>query len=253
MVEVVIIGAGPVGSYLAGILRNMDITVLERAPQVGHKACSGLISTNLDKFVKTPRDCIDHKVKGAVMRSPGGAELELRKKDTAAYVINRPRFYRWIAGRAEDKVKFSTAAKGFSIKGDKALLDTSKGKVSADVVIDCLTLTVSAEQKRAMETLKALRLVSSELGLATVLGVSNISFGLPSRPTLSAAFFAMALEAGLGAAIINPLEEKMMDAYRSAMVLLSADERAERYVSHYGDAVVKPAASEAKASNLPKV
>jgi len=125
------------------------------------------------------------------------------------------------------------------------------GLPAADVVIDCLTLTVSAEQKRALETLKALRLVRDELGLTTALGVSNISFGLPARPVLSAAFFAMALEAGLGAAIINPLEEKMMDAYRSAMVLLGADQRAEQYVARYGGVAVKPVTTAADGGELP--
>lgn len=109
------------------------------------------------------------------------------------------------------------------------------GLPSQDLVIDCLTLTVSAEQKRALETLRALRMVRDELGLATALGVSNISFGLPSRPVLSAAFFAMALEAGLKAAIINPRDEQMMDAYRSALVLLCQDVRAEAYIAHYAD------------------
>ncbi|MDX9833499.1 MAG: homocysteine S-methyltransferase family protein, partial [Anaerolineae bacterium] len=103
------------------------------------------------------------------------------------------------------------------------------GLPKEDVVIDCLTLTVSAEQKRAMETIRALRAVRDELGLATVLGVSNISFGLPNRPVLSATFFAMALEAGLAAAIVNPKEERMMDAFRAAMVLLGKDERAEEF------------------------
>jgi 5-methyltetrahydrofolate--homocysteine methyltransferase len=102
-----------------------------------------------------------------------------------------------------------------------------------DLVIDCLTLTVSAEQKRALETLRALRQVRDELGLATALGVSNISFGLPSRPVLSSTFFAMALEAGLKAAIINPKDEQMMDVYRSALVLLCQDVRAEDYIAHY--------------------
>ena len=111
-----------------------------------------------------------------------------------------------------------------------------------DVVIDCLTLTVSAEQKRARETLAALRLVGDELGLGTVLGVSNISFGLPARPVLSAAFFTMALEAGLAAAIINPKDERMMDAYRSAQVLLGHDLRAEEYIAHYGAAQLAPQA-----------
>jgi 5-methyltetrahydrofolate--homocysteine methyltransferase len=71
--------------------------------------------------------------------------------------------------------------------------------------------------------------------------VSNISFGLPSRPVLSATFFAMALAAGLDAAIINPKEEKMMDAYRAAMVLLGHDERAEEYIACYATAFASPA------------
>jgi 5-methyltetrahydrofolate--homocysteine methyltransferase len=120
----------------------------------------------------------------------------------------------------------------------RRILDAARtaGLPDEDVIVDCLTLTVSAEQKRAMETIRTLRLVAGELGLATVLGVSNISFGLPCRPVLSSAFFTMALEAGLGAAIINPKDERMMDAYRSAMVLLGKDLRAERYVAAYGGA-----------------
>ncbi len=120
----------------------------------------------------------------------------------------------------------------------RRILDAARaaGMPDEDVIIDCLTLTVSAEQKRAMETIRTLRLVAGELGLSTVLGVSNISFGLPCRPILSSAFFTMALEAGLGAAIINPKDERMMDAYRSAMVLLGRDLRAERYVAAYGGA-----------------
>ncbi len=112
------------------------------------------------------------------------------------------------------------------------------GLPKQDLVIDCLTLTVSAEQKRALETLRALRLVRDELGLPTALGVSNISFGLPSRPVLSSVFFAMALEAGLKVAIINPKDEKMMDAYRSALVLLCQDVRAEAYIGHYAEQAV---------------
>ncbi|MBI2355161.1 MAG: homocysteine S-methyltransferase family protein [Deltaproteobacteria bacterium] len=107
------------------------------------------------------------------------------------------------------------------------------GIPDADVIIDCLTLTVSAEQKRAVETLRAIRLVKQKLGLSTVLGVSNISFGLPQRPLISAAFFAMAMEAGLDAAIINPRDKAMMDAWRSAQVLLNRDLRAADYIEAY--------------------
>ncbi len=117
----------------------------------------------------------------------------------------------------------------------------AEGLPAEDVVIDCLTLTVSAEQRRALESLRALRLVKKELGLATVLGVSNISFGLPARPVLSSVFFAMALEAGLDGAIINPKDERMMDAYRSAMVLLGRDDRAEEFIAVYGGQVAPQA------------
>ena len=115
-----------------------------------------------------------------------------------------------------------------------------------NVIIDCLTLTVSAEQKRARETLTAIRLIKERFGLNTVLGVSNISFGLPRRPLISSAFFAMAMEAGLDAAIINPKEEAMMDTWRSAMVLLNKDLKAGAYIEAYkGNAsapAVEPAA-----------
>jgi 5-methyltetrahydrofolate--homocysteine methyltransferase len=92
-------------------------------------------------------------------------------------------------------------------------------------------LTVSAEQKQAAETLKAIRTVKGSLDLNTVLGVSNISFGLPCRPLISSVFLAMALEAGLDAAIINPKERTMMDAWRAAMVLLQKDPHASAYIA----------------------
>jgi 5-methyltetrahydrofolate--homocysteine methyltransferase len=104
------------------------------------------------------------------------------------------------------------------------------GITGNNVLIDCLTLTVSAEQKQAVETLNAVRLVKERLGANTVLGVSNISFGLPRRPVISSSFFAMALAAGLDSAIVNPKEQAMMDAWRSAMVLLDKDPHAARYI-----------------------
>ncbi|MGA7828262.1 MAG: homocysteine S-methyltransferase family protein [Geobacteraceae bacterium] len=117
------------------------------------------------------------------------------------------------------------------------ILETAQklGIPRQDLVIDCLTLTVSAEQKQAVETLSAIRMVKDRLFLNTVLGVSNISFGLPSRPLISSTFFAMALQSGLDAAIINPKEHAMMDAWRAAMVLLQKDLRAANYIEAYRD------------------
>jgi 5-methyltetrahydrofolate--homocysteine methyltransferase len=115
-----------------------------------------------------------------------------------------------------------------------------------NLLLDCLTLTVSAEQARAMETVRAVRLARERLGVNTVLGVSNISFGLPRRPLVSSTFFAMALAAGLDAAIINPKETAMMDVLRSAMVLLNRDPQAAAYIAAYAGSqeAAVPAAAE---------
>lgn len=102
-----------------------------------------------------------------------------------------------------------------------------------NVIIDCLTLTVSAEQKRALETIIAIQHVKAKFGVNTVLGVSNISFGLPSRPLISSTFFTMAIASGLDSAIINPKEAPMMAAFRSAMVLLGRDIDSADYIAAY--------------------
>ena len=102
-----------------------------------------------------------------------------------------------------------------------------------DLVIDCLAMTVSAAPSSAVETLKAIRLVKERLGLSTALGVSNISFGLPAREVINAAFLTMAMAAGLDAAIINPNNKAMMDAYHASLVLMSRDVRAERYIKRH--------------------
>lgn len=144
--------------------------------------------------------------------------------------------------------KYGAAVIGLALDQD-GIPDTAEGRLAiarrirnaarkqgipdCDIIIDCLTLTVSAEQKRAAETLRAIRMVKQKLGLSTVLGVSNISFGLPQRPLISSAFFAMAMEAGLDAAIINPKDKPMMDAWRSAMVLLNRDHQASEYIEAY--------------------
>jgi len=99
-----------------------------------------------------------------------------------------------------------------------------------DVVVDCLAMTVSAAPDSALTTLESIRLIKSELGLSTVLGVSNISFGLPARGVINSNFLTMAFAAGLDSAIINPMSRPMMDAYHASLVLLGKDTRAERYI-----------------------
>ncbi len=136
-----------------------------------------------------------------------------------------------VLGLALDEKGIPSTAEGRVAIAAKIIAAATNAGITRDnVIVDCLTLTVSAEQKQATETLRAVRLVKERLEANTVLGVSNISFGLPRRPVISSTFFAMALAAGLDAAIINPKEQAMMDAWRSAMVLLNKDERATRYI-----------------------
>jgi len=104
-----------------------------------------------------------------------------------------------------------------------------------DVFIDCLTLTASAEQDGVFETLNALERVRKELGCQTVLGVSNISFGLPARETVNSCFLTMALTKGLTLPIINPNIEAMMQAVRAFNLLASYDKGSVEFISHYGN------------------
>ena len=105
-----------------------------------------------------------------------------------------------------------------------------------DLWIDCLTLTVSAQQEQAMETLKAVRRVTEELGLNTVLGVSNISFGLPNRMLVTQAFLMSAFEAGLKLPIINPNQKEIMDMVAARRVLSGEDESCRAYVDRFAEA-----------------
>lgn len=106
-----------------------------------------------------------------------------------------------------------------------------------DVYIDCLTLTVSAEQDACRETLKALHRVKTELGCKTCLGVSNISFGLPNRELVNRTFLTMALEEGLDLPIINPNIDSMTGAVRAYRVLAGIDKNSIEFINEYNDAV----------------
>lgn len=102
-----------------------------------------------------------------------------------------------------------------------------------DVFIDCLTLTASAEQDGVMETLNALHRVKTELGLKTVLGVSNISFGLPNRETITRTFLTMALQNGLDLPIINPNIDSIIGAVRAYKLLAGIDRDCIEFVNAY--------------------
>ncbi|MBS6644803.1 MAG: homocysteine S-methyltransferase family protein [Clostridiaceae bacterium] len=103
-----------------------------------------------------------------------------------------------------------------------------------DILIDALCLTVSSDSKGALTTLETLQRVKNELGGKTILGVSNISFGLPQREIINASFFTMALQNGLNAAIINPNSDAMMRSYYSFRALADLDPHCGDYIRIYG-------------------
>ena len=117
-----------------------------------------------------------------------------------------------------------------------------------NIVVDVLCLSVSTDPKNAQTALEALRLVKKELGVCTVLGVSNISFGLPSREQINAAFYSMALSCGLDACIINPGSQLMMNAHISALALLGHDPAFSRYIGRF--AALPAGAAAAPSSSL---
>ena len=124
----------------------------------------------------------------------------------------------------------------------KKILDAALaiGIPKENVYIDCLTLTASAEQDGVVETLKALHRVKTELGLKTVLGVSNISFGLPNRVLVNHIFLTMALENGLDLPIINPNIEEMTGAVRAYKLLAGFDKNSVDFIKHYAGKQIVP-------------
>ena len=139
-----------------------------------------------------------------------------------------------VVGLTLDKNGIPQTAEG-RVAIARRILDAalSYGIPREDLWIDCLTLTVSAQQDQAVETLKAVETVHRELGLQTVLGVSNISFGLPNRPLITQNFLIQAMHAGLTLPIINPNQKEMLDAVAAFRVLSGEDRECRTYVARF--------------------
>lgn len=110
----------------------------------------------------------------------------------------------------------------------------SYGIPKKDILVDCLCMAVSSDKNGALTTLETVRRVRDELGGKTVLGVSNVSFGLPMRENINASFFLLAMQNGLSAGIVNPNLEAMMQVYDSFLVLTAQDDNCAGYVGIYG-------------------
>lgn len=130
----------------------------------------------------------------------------------------------------------------------KKILSTANeyGIAKKNIIFDTLAMTVSADNKAAISTLNALKAITCELGCHTSLGVSNISFGLPNRGAVNGTFFALALENGLSAAIMNPYSPDMMRTYYTYKALKGLDENCTEYITAADSFTLSPAAEQSK-------
>ena len=184
-----------------------------------------------------------------IVNSTNGEEEKLKAilplcKKYGAAIVGLAIDERGILPAAEDRVAIARRI-------TEAALEA--GIPREDIYIDCLTLTASAQQKDVLATVQALEACKKELGVRTILGVSNISFGLPCRPYLNTTFLTMAMYAGLDLAIMNPSSEDMMAAVYAYNVLTNRDEQSTKYIERYADRVpasvaIKQAAQAAPAA-----
>lgn len=139
-----------------------------------------------------------------------------------------------VIGLALDEDGIPTDAEGRVRVAKKIISEAAKyGIEKKDIVIDALAMTISSEPEGAKVTLETLRRLRDEVGVCTVLGVSNISFGLPSRPIVNSIFYTMAMQNGLSVGIINPSSEDMMKAWYAYHALMNLDSNCEKYIARY--------------------
>lgn len=166
----------------------------------------------------------------ALVNSVNGEEDSLKKilplvKRYGAAVIALTLDEKGISPKAEDRYQIA----------EKIINKCSEyGIAKEDIYVDCLVMTVGTDIEAPGETIKAIKMVKEKLGVNTVLGVSNVSHGLPNRSKINSAFLAMAIANGLDLAIINPLDENMFNSWQSASLLTGRDEQALNYLALNG-------------------
>ena len=212
-------------------------------PEIDERAVMCQLVSEIQGVTTLPLqiDAADPEVIEAAVRSyPGKALINSTngKAETLASVLPIARHYGCaIVGLTLDEEGIPPTAEGRLAVARKIVAATDEAGIPRhDVVIDCLAMAASTDQTAPRAILDAIRLVKDELtGVRCVLGVSNISFGLPFRPLVNATFLSAAFAAGLDLAIINPGVRRMMDVVDSWRVLSGEDESARFYVEHYAD------------------
>ncbi len=170
----------------------------------------------------------------ALINSVNGDEKSLRAilplaKKYGAAVLGLTLNEKGIPARAEERLAIAT---------EIIAAAESCGLPREDIIIDCLVLTAATSPEMAMETVRAISLVKEHLGVGTVLGLSNVSHGLPQRSWLNAAFLSLTLGAGLDAAIANPLDQRIKETMIAGALLTGRDQGARNYLTQAGKQVI---------------
>lgn len=241
---------------VAGGADILDVNV--GLPGIDEKAMMVEVIGELQSVIDLPLqiDSTDPDVIEAALRAVNGVAI-VNSVNGEAGVMERilPSVKKYganVVGLTMDEGGIPQSARERLVIGTRIVETAERYGIARDrVFLDCLTLTVSAQQSGARETLQALTDIRSQLGVHTVLGVSNISFGLPSRITLNQNFLTMAMQAGLSMPIMNPNQTAMMDAVRSYRVLYGIDIDSQEYIRIYAQqkkAEMKPASASSQAN-----
>lgn len=211
-------------------------------PDIDEVAMMRDVITELQSVTSLPLqiDTVDIQAMEAAMRIYNGKPMVNSvsgKKESMDAVFPLIQKYGGVViGLTLDEKGIPATADGRVEVAGKIIEEAAKyGIHKKDIVIDVLTMTISSEADGAKVTLEALKKVREIYGVRTVLGVSNISFGLPGRPVINANFYTMAMLNGLTAGIINPSSEAMMNSYLSFCALMNYDKNCEDYIAHYGN------------------
>lgn len=215
------------------------------------------VVTNLQSVTSLPLqiDTVDVKAMEAALRIYNGKPMvnsvsgKQESMDAVFPLIQK--YGGVVLGLTLDEDGIPATAEGRVAIAEKIIAEAAKyGIPKKNIVIDVLTMTISSEPKGACVTLEALKRVRYGLGVNTVLGVSNISFGLPNRPIINSNFYTMAMQNGLSAGIINPSSEDMMKSWYAYHALMNLDKNCEQFIAHYAQDVSTVSAPAAKSGEM---
>ncbi len=224
-------------------------------PEIDEEKCLVRVMSKLQEIIDLPLQLDTSDVKAlesALRRYNGKAMINSvnGKEETLSSVLPLVKKYGGVVvGLTLDENGIPNTAEGrFEVA--KKIVDRAEklGISRENIIIDVLCMTISTDANGAKTTLEALKLVRERLGVTTILGVSNISFGLPKREAINANFYTLAMQNGLSAGIINPNSEAMMSAYYAFCALYAYDENCNEYIAHFSGEEIKEVKKEEEMS-----